>query len=63
MSRILGISKSVKLPMIPMGKCYEVDELCTYVGSKSKRRYIAYSLRIDTKKVLRFAIGTRTKNI
>lgn len=60
MLRILGISKNVVLPMIPLGKSYEVDEMCTYIGNKSRRRYIAYSLRVDTREVLRFAIGTRT---
>lgn len=61
-NRILSISKQIKPPMIPLNKKFEVDELWTFIGSKTKRRYIAYSLRTDTKEVLRFSVGTRTQN-
>ena len=59
--RILTISKQIKNPSIVMGKMYEVDELCTYIGNKNRKRWVAYSLRKDTKEVVNFAVGTRTK--
>ena len=46
-----------------MGKVYEVDELCTYIGNKNRKRWIAYSLRKDTGEVINFVVGTRTKRI
>ncbi|MCW8937631.1 MAG: IS1 family transposase [Flavobacteriales bacterium] len=59
--RILTISNQIKSPSIVMGKMYEVDELCTYIGNKNRKRWVAYSLRKDTKEVVNFAVGTRTK--
>ncbi|MGE0562526.1 MAG: IS1 family transposase [Flavobacteriales bacterium] len=59
--RILKISSRVKAPPITKGKEYEIDEMCTYVDNKNKKRWIAYSLRRDTKEVVNFVLGTRTK--
>ena len=59
--RILNISNQIKSPSIVIGKMYEVDELCTYIGNKTRKRWIAYSLRKDTKEVVNFAVGARTK--
>lgn len=59
--RILLISSQIKRPPIVMGKTYEVDELCTYIGCKNKKRWIAYSLRRDTNEITNFVVGTRTK--
>ena len=59
--KILTISSQIKSPSIVMGKMYEVDELCTYIGNKNRKRWVAYSLRKDTKEVVNFAVGTRTK--
>ena len=47
--------------MIAMGKEYEVDELCTYIGNKGRKRWVAYALEKKTKKVVSFVVGTRTK--
>jgi len=58
--KIQLISKQIKSPSIAMGKLYEVDELCTYIGSKNRQRWIAYSLRKDTKEVINFVVGPRT---
>lgn len=60
-SRIINISKDIRPPFIFLGKEYEVDELCTYIGNKSVRRWIAYSLRRDTKEIVNFVVGTRSK--
>ena len=59
--RILYISNQIQRPSIVRGKMYEVDELCTYIGNKSRKKWVAYSLRKDTKEVVNFAVGTRTK--
>ena len=63
LKRILAISSKIKSPLITMGKVYEVDELCTYIGNKNRKRWIAYSLRKDTGEVINFVVGTRTKRI
>ncbi len=44
LSRIKYIASVTTPPLLNMRKEYEVDELCTYVGAKSKRRYIAGSV-------------------
>lgn len=50
LKRILLIGKSIKQPMIPMGKEYEVDELCTYVGDKSRRVWLVCALERKSRK-------------
>ena len=60
-SKIVKISSRIKKPLIPLGAKFEVDELWTYIGKKTKRRYICYSLSRDTKDVLGFSVGTRSK--
>jgi len=60
LKRILLIAKSIKQPMIPMGKEYEVDELCTYVGNKSKRTWLVCALEKRSRKIVSFNIGRRT---
>lgn len=59
--RLLSISNDLRAPLIKRGNSYEIDEMCTYVGSKTKRRYIAYALDIKSKEVVSFVVGTRTK--
>ncbi len=60
LSRILKLSKKVKKPMIPKGKIYEMDELCTYIRHKGNRIWIAYIIRKDTREVIDFKVGKRT---
>ena len=38
-----------------------MDEICTYIGNKNNRYWIAYSLRKDTKEVVNLVVGKRTK--
>jgi len=61
LKKILAISSKIKTPLIAIGKIYEVDELCTYIGNKKRKRWITYSLRKDTREVVNFIVGTRTK--
>jgi insertion element IS1 protein InsB len=58
--RIKAIASRITKPLISFGKEYEMDELCTYVKSKSRKCWIAYAIRKDTKEVVDFSIGNRT---
>ena len=44
LSRIKVIASRITKPKICFGKEYEMDELCTYVKSKSRKRWIAYTI-------------------
>ena len=46
--------------MIQSGKEYEVDELCTFIGSKEKRIWIVCALERTHKKIVSFNVGRRT---
>ncbi|NQY11229.1 MAG: IS1 family transposase [Flavobacteriales bacterium] len=63
MCRILKISKHINRPVMAVGKEYELDEMCTFIGNKSNRVWIAYTLRKDTKEVMDFRVGKRSKRM
>ena len=46
--------------MLFTGKEYELDEMCTYIKSKQRKRWIVYAIRKDTRAVVDFSIGSRT---
>lgn len=56
MSRIRFIAHVTYPPLMAIGKKYEVDEMGEYNRNKSRRRYIVYSLRRNTKEVVSFAV-------
>ena len=60
LKRIITIAIGIEQPPIPMGKSYEVDELRTYIGNKSKLRWIVFALDRDSKAVVSFNVGRRT---
>lgn len=60
LKRILLIAKNIKQPMIPIGKEYEVDELCTYVGDKGRRIWLVCALERKNRNIVSFNIGRRT---
>lgn len=60
-SRILKISRVVKRPPILLGKEYEMDEIKTFVERKTKYIWVAYAIQKDTKEVVDFVVGRRTK--
>lgn len=60
MKRILIVSRSIQRPFILKGKIYELDEMCTYIGNKENRIWIAYALRRDSKEVISLAVGKRS---
>lgn len=59
--RTLQIAKKIPRPIIAMGKEYELDELSTYIRTKANQLWIAYAIRKDTKEVIDFVVGRRTK--
>lgn len=61
LKRILCIAKAIEKPIISFNKSYEVDELCTYCKCKTKLLWVVYALQKDTKQVVDFAVGSRTK--
>ncbi len=41
---------------------YELDELCTYVQNKQKRRWVISAISRSTGQIIAIKVGTRTKN-
>ncbi|WP_282036624.1 IS1 family transposase [Saccharicrinis aurantiacus] len=60
-NRIKSIAKQAHEPMLAIGKKYEVDELCTFVQNKENRMWVTIAIRCDTRQVVRFSVGKRTK--
>ncbi len=73
-SRLLTLSKSsVQRKLTELAKqqskpaihetqqVYEVDELRTYIGNKKQECWIIYALNKNTKQVIDFVVGRRTK--
>ncbi len=61
LQKILEESKKVNRPTIPLGKSYEVDEIRSYIHKKSKTIWIVYAIEQESKKVVTFNVGSRTK--
>jgi insertion element IS1 protein InsB len=61
LKRILSIAKAIEKPIVSFNKTYEVDELRTYYTCKTKLLWVVYALQKDTKQVVAFAVGSRTK--
>ena len=60
LKRIIAISYTVSLPGLKPRCNYEIDELCTYIRSKSKRIWIVYAFERETKSIVGFHVGRRT---
>jgi len=60
LKRIISIAKGIVQPPIVMGKSYEVDEMRTFIGKKSRLRWIVYALDRENKTVADFNVGRRT---
>jgi insertion element IS1 protein InsB len=61
LKRIVSIAKSIEKPIVSFNKTYEVDELCTYCKCKTRLLWVVYALQKETKQVVEFAVGSRTK--
>jgi insertion element IS1 protein InsB len=60
--KIRQIAASVAKPAVPLNRpCFEMDELRTYVGHKGNEYWIAYAICPETKAVIDFTVGKRSK--
>ena len=60
LKRIISIAANIQQPPIQKRRTYEVDEMRTYIGKKSRLRWIVYALERETGKVVSFNVGRRT---
>src|SRR5690554_4298789 len=60
LKRIISIAQNISQPVISKSKTYEVDEVCTFLKSKSRKIWIVYALERVTKAVVSFYVGRRT---
>ena len=60
LKRIIGIAANIQQPPIATSKSYEVDEMRTFIGKKSKLRWIMYALDRESEAVVSFNVGRRT---
>ncbi|GAB5524237.1 MAG: hypothetical protein Roseis2KO_21090 [Roseivirga sp.] len=62
---IRQLGKALKPPpIIRLYDEYELDELCTYVGNKNRRRWVISAISRTTGRVVAVKVGTRTsKNL
>jgi len=62
LSRILKISSRIKPPLLfKLGCKFEVDELWTFIGNKDKMTWVTYAIERETKNVIDFFVGTKSK--
>lgn len=60
--KILLIARSIHKPPIPFNRnSFEVDELRTYIGNKKNQFWIAYAFCSETRKVIDYTVGKRSK--
>ena len=57
LKRIISIANKIPRPFISKGKTYEVDELRTYIKSKTKLIWIVYALERESKKSFRLTLA------
>jgi len=58
--RIKRIAQQIRRPFaILKGKEYEVDELRTYIGNKTRLYWVVCAMRRDTKEIVDFKVGKR----
>ncbi|MDD2797382.1 MAG: IS1 family transposase [Bacteroidales bacterium] len=60
LKRIISIASHIAQPPIAKGRTYEVDEMRTYIGKKSRLRWIVYALDRESRAVVDFNVGRRT---
>jgi IS1 family transposase len=62
LTRLKTIAANISKPAIAGDKpTFEVDELWTYIGRKDNEYWLAYALNKDTREVVDFVVGKRTK--
>lgn len=60
LKRIVVIAQTIKKPLIGKGKCFEVDEMRTFIKRKSKLIWIVYALERSSGTIANFSVGART---
>jgi insertion element IS1 protein InsB len=62
--KIQQIAGEIAKPLIPMNrKVFEMDELRTFVGKKENEYWVAYALCSETRQVVDFTVGKRSKRV
>lgn len=61
LNRILTIAINLVQPAISLYKTYEVDEMKTYNKKKQNERWVVAAYETQSKQIIDFRIGTRTK--
>lgn len=62
LTRMLKISNQIKVPQFNLKGCkFEMDEIWSFVGSKSNVTWITYAIERNSKNVIDFIIGSKTK--
>jgi IS1 family transposase/transposase-like protein len=60
--KIKSIANVVSKPVIPLDRsAFELDEVRTYINRKENQYWIAYALCSETKQVVDFIVGKRSK--
>lgn len=60
--RIRQLARKISKPFsLLKGRIYELDELWTFVGSKHSEVWITYSIDRESKSIMDFKVGQRTK--
>ncbi len=62
LSRTLKISKQIPIPYFnKLGCKFEIDELWSFIGRKDCATWITYAIERETKQVIDFFVGRKTK--
>lgn len=62
--KIKLIANGILKPPIPMHqKCFELDEVRTFIHCKENQYWIAYALCSETKRIVDFIVGKRSKRV
>lgn len=62
--KIKAIAAKINKPVIPFRKdTFELDELRTYINKKENQYWVAYALCSETKRVIDFVVGKRSKRV
>jgi insertion element IS1 protein InsB len=62
LSRMLKISKQIKIPYFnKLGCKFEIDEMWSFIGNKKNVTWITYTLERETKSIINFYVGRKTK--
>lgn len=62
LSRLIKISQHIKAPQFNSKGCkFEMDEIWSFVGNKSNLNWITYAIEQNSKVVIGFIVGAKTK--